>query len=116
MMTYTLNNEKKALKELKLDELDLVTGGDMKLYKKDGDYYIYSPELGGEMTCHDFGVLLWGIYDTFGPDVTIDFLQQIDPNPHAEELIRVYKPWGVVTHYQSRIDGTNNGWTIGGSK
>jgi hypothetical protein len=27
MMTYTLNNEKKAIEELELDELDIVSGG-----------------------------------------------------------------------------------------
>lgn len=37
MMTYTLNNEKKAIEELELDELDIVSGGGIVSILKKGE-------------------------------------------------------------------------------
>ena len=115
MMTYTMNNEKKAIQELSYEELAVVTGGssdDAFLYKRDGVYYLTSPALGGEMEVEEYGKLLWAIYNEFGPDVTLEFAQMVDPNPHLHELIMVFQPWGVVDHYQRRIDGKVNNWEI----
>ncbi len=97
-------------RELTLAETEQVVGGDTQFccYVRDGEYYIKSAALGNsEMTLHEFGQMLWTLYDLAGADATIAFLNEVAPNPHNEELIRVYKPWGVVDHYQRRVNGNN---------
>ena len=95
-------------RELSMDEMEQVVGGSTKFstYKRGGGYYIRSEALGDvEMTLHEFGELLWGIYNNFSPDVALIWLNEVAPNPHNEELIRVFQPWGVVDHYMRRLDG-----------
>ena len=88
------------------------SSGQSTFYKRDGVYYIYSPDLGGELPLHEYGLILEEKYNTFGVDVALAFEYSISANPHNDELLRVFGPWGVVDHYERRIDGKTNPWEI----
>ena len=96
-------------RELNLDEMDRVTGG--QTCKRDGVYYIDLIGM-GEFPLIAYGELLESIIINKGVDCAIKFANELDPNPHNEELLRIYGAWGVVDHWERRIDGKNNGFEI----
>ena len=96
-------------RELSLDEAAQVTGG--QTCKRDGVYYIDLIGI-GEFPLIAYGELLDGIIKNKGVDVAIEVANAFDPNPHNEELLRYYGAWGVVDHWERRIDGKNNGFEI----
>ena len=120
MTAYTMNNEKKAMRELDLDKLDMVSGGSGDgdgnhfIYKRDGEYYINTPATGGELTLKQYAELVQWIMDTVSFDVAMEYCLENDPNPNMEELLRVYGVWGLVNYYQNGLDGRSNNWSLMG--
>ena len=118
MTAYTMNIEEKAMRELNLDMLDMVSGGSSDdvyrglVYKRDGVYYINSPILGGEMDLMSYGYLMEWLINSAGEEVAIEFFYLIEPNPQAKEIVKVFGAWGIVDHYQRRVDGKVNKWEI----
>lgn len=89
-----------------------IPSGNAKFYKRDGEYYIYSPDLGGEMTVKEYAMIIKEICDSFGVEVAIEFAEMIDDNPHDEEILRVFGPWEILDHWERRIDEKTNRWEI----
>lgn len=119
MTAYTMNTEKKAMMELNLDKLDMVSGGSGDdtpgfIYKRDGEYYINTPATGGELTLKQYAELVQWIMDTVSFDVAMEYCLENDPNPNMEELLRVYGVWGLVNYYQNGLDGRSNNWSLMG--
>ena len=90
--------------KLMIDKLASVMGG-ADYYRKGGEYYINSPELGGEMKLHDYGILLEEVCGSRGMDSAVRYARGIDPRPQTEELLRAAGPWGIVDYWQRRLDG-----------
>ena len=89
-----------------------IPSGNAKFYKRNGEYYMYSPDLGGELTVRVYTEIIKELYDSFGVEAAIEFAIMIDENPHDEEILRVFGPWEILDHWERRIDGKTNRWEI----
>jgi len=89
-----------------------IPSGNAKFYKRDGEYYVYSPDLGGEITVRTYAEIIKEICDTLSVDVAIEFAESIDDNPHDEEILRVFGPWEILDHWERRIDEKTNRWEL----
>ena len=89
-----------------------IPSGNARFYKRDGEYYVYSPDLGGEITVRAYAETIKAIIETFDVEVAIIFANSIDDNPHNEEILRVFGPWEILDHWERRIDEKTNRWEL----
>ncbi len=111
MMAYTMNNEKKAMRELNLEELEIIVGG--VGYKNiNGEVWVEWID-GTQLPLEDNVDLLEMFYDecyrTSGGhnayDATLEFMNECIPDPHnAERLL------GGFNYVRETIKGKVLNW------
>ena len=94
MMTYTLNNEKKAMRELNLEEMDKVNGG----FERDITIY------GETISETEFNKMIYSIEAEFGYSIAVivfedytgyDVMGTGESSPKLDQILKDY--WNTVS-------------------